>query len=86
MGDWSRITGEVRIRKSNNISLSRVVYDCLTDEYSLDVKTERTKTHYIHTIDLTVSMDVMWVAKQWDEFKKALKSDWFDLEITGPIY
>lgn len=86
MGDWSRITGEVRIRKSNNISLSRVVYDCLTDEYSLDVKTKRTQTHYIHNIDLTVSMDVIWVAKQWDEFKKALKADWFDLEITGPIY
>jgi CRISPR/Cas system Type II protein with McrA/HNH and RuvC-like nuclease domain len=82
MSVWTNIQGDVKIHKKDNVSIKKVITNILSDEFSLDVKTQDKIDHYHHTIDCNVCIDGYDFIKHYKEFLSELKPINGGLDLT----
>lgn len=73
MSIWSNISGTVKIKKSDNISVDMVIRDTFNCEYILNLKTDNELDLYCHRIDCNLRIDAYDFLKCHEKFLKSLK-------------
>ena len=82
MSVWTNMKGTVEIKKSDNVSIKKLIDEVITDEFSLSLETKDAGDNYHHTLDCDMCVDGYGFIAVHEKFFDALKAVRGKMDIT----